>query len=97
MRDALTRQVRPQQHHHDFDACFIIITTSFGYVVTLIPYRGRDIHEIGDSLRVEGRDAVEGEGMEASKFGFRMILDVIIEVLLTTQCLFYGSVISCTC
>jgi hypothetical protein len=40
---------------------------------------------------------VEGEGMEASKFGFRMILDVIIEVLLTTQCLFYGSVISCTC
>ena len=39
-------------------------------------------------------DAVEGEGMEATKFGFRTILDVIIEVLLTTQCLFYGSVIS---
>ena len=42
---------------------------------------------ISDSLAVEGRDAVEGEGTEASKFGFRMILDVIIEVLLMTQCL----------
>ena len=63
----------------------------------MIPYQGRDVQEIGDSSIVEGRDVVEGEGMEASKFGFRMILDVIIEVLLTTQCLFYGSVISCIC
>jgi hypothetical protein len=38
---------------------------------------------------------VEGEGTEASKFGFKMILDVIIEVLLMSQCLFYGSIISC--
>ena len=43
---------------------------------------------------VEGRDAVECEGMEASKFRFRTILDVIIEVLLMTQCLFYGSIIN---
>ena len=56
-----------------------------------------DVQEIGDSSIVEGRGAVQGEGTEASKFGFRMILGVIIEVLLTTQCLFYGSVISCTC
>ena len=55
------------------------------------------LQEIGDSSTVEGRDSVEGEGMEASKFGFKMILDVIIEVLLMTQCLFYGSIISCTC
>ena len=63
----------------------------------MIPYRGRDVQEIGDSSTVEGRDAVEGEGTEASKFGFRTILDVIIKVLLMTQCLFYGSIISCTC
>ena len=62
----------------------------------MIPYRGRDIQEIGDSSIVEGRDAIEGEGTEVSKFGFRTILDVIIEVLLMTQCLFYGSIISCT-
>ena len=57
----------------------------------------KGIEEIGDSSTVKGRDAVEGEGTEASKFGFRTILDVIIEVLLMTQCLFYGFVISCTC
>ena len=98
-RDALTltRRVRLQQHRHVFNDCFVVITTSFGCVVTLIPFQGRDIHEIGDSSTVEGRDVVEGEGTEASKFGFTTILDVIIEVLLMTQCLFYGSIISCTC
>ena len=48
------------------------------------------MQDIGDSSTVKGRDAIEGEGTEASKFGFRMILDVIIEILLMTQYLFYG-------